>query len=148
MPHTTFFEHYLTQLNKCNDMRTYLAKYNRNFAKHLREKVDGVQFHETIGDVYTYLTESKYPSTLLVYNNQIVPTANLGASSTIECEVCSVIIPTANAGYYQKKVCDLCDKQHDVDDCHIRGTVFMSPALAKKVERYNEVHGNVPTKAH
>ena len=28
---TMLFEHYITQLNKCDEMQTYLAKYNRNF---------------------------------------------------------------------------------------------------------------------
>ena len=144
MPPTMFFEHYLSQLNKCDEMRTYLAKYNRNFAKHLREKGDDVPFHETIGDDYTYLTESKCPPALTVQNNHIIPMANLGSSNPVECELCSAIIPTENAANSNRKICDLCDKKHDVDDCHIRGTAFMSPALAKKMERYNEIHGNVP----
>lgn len=44
----------------------------------------------------------------------------------------------------KKRVCDLCDGPHDVDSCYKRGLSFMPPSMAKKVLRYNEIHGSVP----
>lgn len=114
IPPTMFLSQYLTQLNKCPNMKSYLAAYNRDFAKHLREKGDSVAFPETIGDVFTHLIESKCPSALILSN--------------------STIIPTANAGSTARKICDLCDESYDVDNCYKRGLSFMPPALAKKVQ--------------
>lgn len=54
------------------------------------------------------------------------------------------IVPNANFGSRKRVVCALCDGPHDEDDCHKRGLPFMPPSMAKKVLRYNEIHGSVP----
>ena len=128
IPPNMIVRHYLLQLNKCNDFKTILVPYNRDIAKHLRDKGDSTPFPESIGDIHDFLIESKCPSTLYFDHNET--TAN--------------IVPTANYASTNRKICDVCDKSHDSDDCHIRGPAFMPPALAKKVERYNELHDNVP----
>ena len=127
IPPTLFFDHYLAQLNKCQGLTPHLAEFNRNLAKHLREKGDSVPFHDTIADVYLHLIDSKCPTTLFCdeYNN-------------------SAIVPSANFGAKNQVVCELCDKPHNVDNCHLRGTAFMPPALARKVIRYNELNGSSP----
>ena len=107
----------------------HLSSFNRDFAKHKRTIGDNIPFPESIDDVYEFLLESKCPTELSGPPSQ---------STAI------TIIPTANYASKRRVVCELCDGNHDEDDCHKRGLPFMPPSMAKKVMRYNEVHGSVP----
>ena len=61
VPPTLFFQHYLDQLNKCEETSTHLATYNRKFAKHQRHIGDNIPFHEIFQDVYDlYLRVNAY----------------------------------------------------------------------------------------
>ena len=53
-------------------------------------------------------------------------------------------VPSVHYGSCPRRNCGVCDENHNADDCHIRGTVFMSLSLARKVTRYNELHDNTP----
>ena len=99
--------------------------FDRNLSKHLRDKGDNVPFSYTIADVYLHLVDSKCPTTLICDDPTNV-----------------AIIPSANFGARNQVVCELCNKHHNVDCCHLKGTAFMPPALARKVIRYNELHGS------
>ena len=128
VPPNMIVRHYLLQLIRCNDFKSVLPPYNRDIVKHQCDKGDSTPFPESIGDIHDFLVESKCPTTL--YFDQHEPSAN--------------IVPTANYASTNRKICDVCDKSHDTDDCHIRDPAFMPPALAKKVESYNEIHGSTP----
>lgn len=91
VPPTLFVEQYLAQLNKCDKYSYHLAKFNRVFSKHLRDKEDTVEFPSTIGDIYDYLEESKCSPVLLCPNESsiaIIPSANYDARNQVSCEVC------------------------------------------------------------
>ena len=108
-------------------MNAHLAPYNRDLANHLRQFGDSIPFGETIADVYRHLVDSKCSTTLLLSDDHSL-----------------AIIPSAKYGSRPRQVCKVCDKNHNTDDCHIRGTAFMPPSLARKVIRYNELHGSTP----
>ena len=89
-----------------------------------------IPFHETIQDVYDYLNESGYPRTIVM--------------NTCDSMSTSLIVPSSNYASKDRRRCDYCDKFHDEDNCHLRGFTFMPPSLAKKIQRYNELHGHKP----
>ena len=127
VPSNLFFSRYLKQLNRCEGLNAHLAPYDRDLANHLRNFGDSVPYGETIADVYRHLLGRKCSTTLIIHNDDSL-----------------AIIPSANYGYRQRLVCEVCDKPHNTDDCHICGTAFMPPSLARKVIRYNELHGSTP----
>ena len=124
IPPTLLVEHYLGELTKTPELVPHLSSYNRAFSKHKREVGDHVVFPETIDSIYEYLLASKCPRTLSTSLFSIVPTANYGSRKRLTCKVC--------------------DGPHDADDCHKRGLPFMPPSMAKKILRFNEIHGSVP----
>ena len=131
VPPNLLVRHYLAQLNKCNEFKSLLAPYNRDMSKHLREKGDSVPFPESLGDINAFLKHSQCPDTLTLVEHGLLQHS-------------TDFLPTANYASRPRVVCDVCDKGHNTDDCHLRGLAFMPPALAKKVERYNELHGHSP----
>ena len=54
------------------------------------------------------------------------------------------IVPTANYGASNRHRCEICDGPHSEDDCYKRGFDFLPPSVAKKAQRYNEIHGHTP----
>lgn len=128
IPSTLFFSHYLELLNTCPSLVPHLSVYNRDFAEHLRTAGDQTPFPEGIDEVHEYLVSSRYPLTLNpsvdTHSDSIVPVANYGSSNRHRCEIC--------------------DGPHDEDNCHKRGFNFVPPSIAKKAQRYNEVHGHSP----
>lgn len=93
----------------------------------MRTHGDTVPFHETIVDVYRHLIDSRCSTTL------IVPEEN-----SYE------IVPSVHYGSKPRPVCEVCDKTHEAEDCHLRDAAFMPPSLARKVIRYNQIHGSIP----
>ena len=127
VPPTLLFGRYLAQLNQSQHLVPLLATYNLSFARHKRDVGDHILFTDSIDEVFDFLCESKCSTVLSVPNdNQFT------------------IVPTANYGSRNRQVCAVCDGNHTEDDCHKRGLPFMPPAMAKKILRYNEIHGSVP----
>ena len=136
VPTNLLLEQYLELLNCTPSLAPLLSVYKRDLAKHKRTVGDHVSFHETIDDIYDYILESKCPTVLTGSPvSHVVTSADPSNFS---------IIPTANYGSLPRVICDLCDGTHDVDACHKRGLPFMPPSMAKKVLRYNEIHGFAP----
>ena len=128
VPPTLFFSHYLAMLNTCPSLVPHLSTYNRDFAEHIRTLGDMVPFPEGIEEVYEYLVSSRCPVTL----------------RTSENSTFNDIVPSANYGASNRRRCEICDGPHTEDDCHKRGFAFMPPSVAKKAQRYNEIHGHTP----
>lgn len=127
VPPTLLFGRYLAQLNQSQHLVPLLAPYNLGFARHKRDVGDHIPFSDSIDEIFDFLCESKC-STIFSAPNESPFT----------------VVPTAHYGSRNRQVCEVCDGNHDEDDCHKRGLPFMPPVMAKKILRYNEIHGSVP----
>ena len=128
MNKTIFLQTYLDQLTTVPSIVTFLADFNRRFYRHLRVHGDDVEFADTIGDIYDYLRDSKAPAALLT-------------SSDITC---APVTPSASYGNRPIMVCKACGRNHHEDNCFRRGLSFLPPSEAKRITRFNELHGSKP----
>ena len=59
VPPNLLVRHYLEQLNRYTDFKSLLAPYNCDMSKHQQGKGDSVPFPESLGDINTFLKQSK-----------------------------------------------------------------------------------------
>ena len=128
MNKTIFLQTYLDQLSSVPSIVMFLADFNRRFRRHLRVHGDNTEFADTIGDIYDYLRDSRAPVTLTD------PSSDMNMSVT----------PSASYGNRPVIVCKACGRNHNEENCFRRGLSFLPPSEAKRITRYNELHGSKP----
>jgi len=129
MNKTIFIQTYLDNLSSVPSLVSFLADFNRRFRRHLRINGDDVEFNDSITDIYDYLIDSQAPTDL------ITSTSN---------PVTSPLTPSASYGNRPIMVCKACGRNHNEENCFRRGLSFLPPSEAKRITRFNELHGNKP----
>jgi hypothetical protein len=167
IPRTKILSRFLSELNRASDYVPYLVPYHQQLIQHLRLYGDiHNQQHLpfSIEQIYELLVHAGVPST----PSSLRPTS-LSSSTTPSpsSDISSSIFTTSSPHQsspvvasceYDPSICALQTKRrrcqvclmgfHEENDCYLRGKNFIDPALQRRINIYNQHHGDKPPSSH